>query len=327
MQTDQAKEIHMRDLLAALGHEAQREDKGELWYLSPFRQETDASFKITRDGRAWFDHGMGKGGNILDFAMTYFHTDLRGALAQLDGLHIGRTVTVGDPMVQPSLWPLESPQTPVGGQREAPADSSRAAELKSDGDDFSVTKIQPLQNRALIHYLQQRGIDAGIAESWVQEMYYKRNGKSYFALAFANDSGGYELRNPYFKGSQGIKDVTLLQPAGQGDRTVAVFEGFMDFLSWLAHTGAQPDRAVLVMNSVAMRERAVAAIQASGAQEVHLYLDHDASGQELANYMQEALDSIEVVDQSGFYAGYKDVNEWLVAQNRGTARAAGSGRR
>ncbi|MCB1810000.1 MAG: DNA primase, partial [Candidatus Competibacteraceae bacterium] len=71
----------MRDLLAALGFKPVKEDKGELWYLSPFRQETDASFKITRDGKAWYDHGEGAGGNILKFACRYYglaDQDIRG---------------------------------------------------------------------------------------------------------------------------------------------------------------------------------------------------------------------------------------------------------
>ncbi len=61
MNVAQAKEIHLRDLLENLGHDPRRVVSGECWYLSPLRQETDASFKITRDGKAWYDHGGAEG--------------------------------------------------------------------------------------------------------------------------------------------------------------------------------------------------------------------------------------------------------------------------
>ena len=62
MRSDHAKQIHLRDLLVALGCQPVKEQKGEPWYMSPFRQKTDASFNITRDGKAWYDHGMGQEG-------------------------------------------------------------------------------------------------------------------------------------------------------------------------------------------------------------------------------------------------------------------------
>lgn len=62
-------------------------------------------------------------------------------------------------------------------------------------------------------------------------MYYRIGGKPYFALAFKNDSGGYELRNPRFKGSTS-KDITHIRQKGEPRDTCFVFEGFMDFLSF-----------------------------------------------------------------------------------------------
>ena len=59
---------------------------------------------------------------------------------------------------------------------------------------IEIRRIQPLQNPALMRYLQERGISPGTAAPYVQEMYYRIGGKPYFALAFRNDSGGYGLR-------------------------------------------------------------------------------------------------------------------------------------
>jgi hypothetical protein len=49
-----------------------------------------------------------------------------------------------------------------------------------------------------------------IATCYLREIHYKAKGKRYFALCFPNDSGGYEIRNPYFKGSFSPKDITTV---------------------------------------------------------------------------------------------------------------------
>ena len=187
MRTDQAKEIHLRDVLAALGCQPDKEAQGELWYLSPFRKEAEASFKITRDGKAFFDYGVGKGGNILDFVMHYYHlslNDVSGALRKLDNLNIVRTVKVGDPNVQPSLWDWNTPQMALEGHRAATDRPEVAKKPKHIDDGFTVRRMQELQNQALVQYLKKRGIHAETAMPWIEEIYYKRGGKSYFALAF-----------------------------------------------------------------------------------------------------------------------------------------------
>ena len=326
MRTDQAKAIHLQDVLAALGCQPAKEAQGELWYLSPFRKEAEASFKITRDGKAFFDYGVGKGGNILDFVMHYYHlslNDVSGALRKLDNLNIVRTIKVGDPDVQPSLWDWNTPQMALEDRRAATTHPSAVQKPKHTDDGFTVRRVQELQNQALVQYLEKRAISAEVAMPWIEEIYYKRNDKSYFALAFANDSGGYELRNPYFKGAQGTKDITLLRSEGQGSKRVMLFEGFMDFLSYMEHTVTKKlEASVLVLNSVAMRERAVEAIERMGAEEVHLYLDRDASGRVLATGITEALDSMTIQDKSSLYDGYKDFNEWLVAKGEASKLAA-----
>jgi hypothetical protein len=55
MNTDQAKQLSLPELLAKLGHKPIKETKGgfELWYNSPFRKENDASFHTSFIGGKW----------------------------------------------------------------------------------------------------------------------------------------------------------------------------------------------------------------------------------------------------------------------------------
>ena len=90
----------------------------------------------------------------------------------------------------------------------------------------------------------------------MQEM---TGGKPYFALAFRNDSGGYELRNPLFKGSITSKDITHIRQ--QGDRVFRV-RGFMDYLSFLTIRNRKPGNTdcrqdYRILNSTANNGKAI----------------------------------------------------------------------
>ena len=78
------------------------------------------------------------------------------------------------------------------------------------------------------------------------------------------------------------------------------------------------DGAVIVMNSVAMKAQALAALRRLGAPTVKLYLDNDTAGKTLTRELQQELTGVNVVDCSGVYAGYKDFNDFLQAQQRQT---------
>lgn len=294
MNTYQAKRLPLKDILAALALAPVKEVRGELWYLSPFRAESEPSFKINLERNIWYDFGLGAGGNVIDFAMQYGNVSTVGAaLGFLDDL-------MGGTLVSPS-----PPQKP----RPAPHSPAPA-------DDFELREIKPLENKALIYYLRQRAIPLDLAREYLQEIHYARAGKPYFALAFQNRSEGYELRNPYYKGSHGIKDISLVaMPEGSGVLPqVAVFEGFMDFLSALAYSGkAAPTMPVLVLNSVSLKDRATEFLLTRGVETAFLYFDHDAAGRGMTEHFKIALAGTAVIDQSSLYIKYKDFNAFLIS--------------
>lgn len=292
MNIQQAKAIPMQELLARLGRQPVKAIGADLWYLSPFRVETTPSFKVNTERNIWFDFGEGSGGNILDFVMK-----ISGVATSTAAL-IELTT-----MLERSIVPAAIPPPPASDRHAAPAQSTRDEGL-----------IRPLQHQALLSYLHTRGISVEIARPYVEEIHYLRQGKRYFALAFKNARGGYELRNAYFKGTHGPKDVTLIPPVIATD-AVLVFEGFLDFLSALVcDVLPNPRPFVLVLNSNALRERAIAVIQAQGVSRVDLYLDHDQSGRELTAYFERVLAGVDVTDRSALYAGHQDMNDFLISR-------------
>lgn len=300
MRAEQAKQIPLKDFLAALNFEPHHEKNGELWYLSPLREETAPSFKIARSGRAWFDHGAGQGGTIIDFAMAYFKVgSVTEALQRIAAHH---HLPLFEQSSRSIPRPSPRPALPARGPQEESA--------------IAITRVQPLAHLALTRYLESRGVSPALARPYLQEAHFTTRGKPYFALAFRNNSGGYELRNAMFKGSSAPKDITLIPLAGGGqDGPTAVFEGFMDFLTALT-LNALPESttAALVLNSTKMKSRAVAAIEDRNGP-VALFLDHDPTGRELTAHFQDALAGRQVRDYAGLYAGYNDFNAMLQARS------------
>jgi len=299
MNAKQAKEIPLDFILDCLGYESSKEYRDELLYHSPFRKEDVPSFFLNRSKNIWYDFGHGEGGNVLDFIMAYYQiSDVSTALILLSKL--------------------------IGSSEQKIKSTLRTPTTVTETSPLQISKIQSLQNKALIQYLQERGIPRQTASGYVSEIYYElvkgNQKKSYFSLAFRNLSGGYELRNPYFKGSIGKKDISLLAKRKRIDeeiksQAVTVFEGFMDFLSALCfYNVSHAKTEVIVLNSISLKERAIEQIRAKGFVSVYFYLDRDESGKQIvADFRKELRPDVAIIDKSGLYSGYKDFNEFLVA--------------
>jgi hypothetical protein len=134
----------------------------------------------------------------------------------------------------------------------------------------------PLTNGALLGYLSQRKIDLDIAREQCSEIHYTVNEKAYFAIGFANDAGGYELRNPYFKGCISPKGITAIN---KGTKTCVVFEDFMDYLSYLTwHNQKQPQSDMVILNSVILLNKAMDFVKRHTS--IQTCLDNDESGKQ-----------------------------------------------
>lgn len=70
----------------------------------------------------------------------------------------------------------------------------------SDNQPYLGLRVGELSSPALIAYLQERGINIGLAKRECRELRFMNADKPYFAIGFPNMAGGYEVRNRYFKG-------------------------------------------------------------------------------------------------------------------------------
>ena len=280
------KSIPLASFLSRLGHKPTARKGTRLWYKSPLRQEHTPSFKVETALNCWYDFGLGRGGNIIDLAAEmYQSTDLR---------YLMRCIADSCPV--PSVQTVASsyPQ-----RHSAPSMEERF-------------EVVPLEHRALVAYLQERGIPAHIAKAKCKEAHYCVNGKFYFAVAFENVSGGCELRNRYFKGCRGRKDISYLPWARDGPSTeCAVFEGFIDYLSALT-LGIISGADAIILNSVVNVNKAVPSLRNYTV--INCYLDNDNAGQTALAELTAIYGSI-VIDRSTLYAEFNDLNDFLVNQS------------
>src|SRR5690554_8092854 len=94
-------------------------------------------------------------------------------------------------------------------------------------------KITELQNENLKNYLHQRGLSQNVYP-FIKEVHFTIRGKNIYAVGFENLSGGWELRNSFYKGSLLKKDISIIGFNRQrANKSVVVFEGFTDALSFI----------------------------------------------------------------------------------------------
>lgn len=269
------KDLDMVDFLSSLGHEPTKVRNNDYWYRSPLRNEKEASFKVNRRMNRWYDHGIGKGGSLIDFGIAYYPCTIGEFLQKF---------TDGSLFVKPHFHPA------------VPAEKETRISIIDEADIHSM---------ALIDYLEYRNISLTVAERYCREVRYGLDGKTFFGIGFHNDSGGYEIRNPYFKTSSSPKDITTIDSISD---QVNVFEGFMDFLSFKSHFRDGPENSfdAVVLNSLSFFEKARPFMERHTG--CNLYLDNDNSGQNCMLHAR-SLD-LKYVDKSMLYGRFKDLNEW-----------------
>lgn len=275
---NEAKEIDLVNYLSTLGFEPVKIRNNDYWYLSPLRDEKEASFKINRKLNRWYDHGAGKGGNLIDFGVLFFNCSINELLQNLSS-----NFSFKQPKIQQADYTIVQEQK------------------------IKILKETVLSSPSLLRYLEHRRIPMDIAQRYCVELRYTMNKNTYYGIGFKNDLGGFEIRTPYFKTSSSPKAITTYS---NDANEVIAFEGFMDFLSFKAMNKNLPENSqdFVILNSLSFFERARPFME--NHESIRLYFDRDESGQ---NYTSRALSlSTKYTDESSLYQNYKDLNDWAM---------------
>ena len=296
MNIKKIKQIKLQDFLASMGCKPVKQYGVNFMYLSPLRTEKHASFKVNTEINQWYDFGIGRGGNIIALAeLLYNSSDVSYLIHQIER---------NAPSSVSGSLPTVKPITPQ--------------------NSFEHLQVLPITHPALIKYLEERCIDVETARTMCKELHFDTRGKHYFGIGFPNIAGGYEIRNPFFKGCIAPKDISHFY-AEEPKKVCFVFEGFMDFLSFMTlrklknpqQTGLSL-QDYLVLNSVTNIHKT--AKRLSRYDSVQCFLDNDEAGRNAYLQLSKELGK-SITDASTLYNGFKDLNEYLCAESKHSEKA------
>ena len=262
-------------------------------YRSPLREEMRPSFKVDREKNLWIDYAESRGGSIIDLCMRLEGCTLSEAICRLGQNVSGNTA---------HSYSSPKNETPICPKQKEMASGTRRLISMSD------TLPPHLQE----YLTKERCIDLEKAAPFLNCISYEVRGRRYEAIGFANSSGGYELRdNHLFKGTVAPKDITpIFEDKAQ---PVYLFEGFMDFLSFLSMKGEVTNQC-LVMNSVSNVARSIHYLNERNITSVRAFLDNDDAGRKA---VQEFVNTgFKVEDMAVYYGDFKDLNDFHVRRVR-----------
>ncbi|WP_278565199.1 toprim domain-containing protein [Prevotella melaninogenica] len=264
-------------------------------YHSPLRAETHPSFKVDTEKNLWIDYAEGKGGSIIDLCM------------RLEGCTLLEAIRI---------LGQNAPDITHVPRRESVQGSSKQESIRQAVSTSGVRRLIEISDTLpphLLKYLEEdRCINLEKAMLFLRCISYEVRGLHYQAIGFANQSGGYELRdNGIFKGTIAPKDITPIF----ADRAepVCIFEGFMDFLSFFSMK-EEVIHHCLVMNSVSNVAKAIRYLNDRHLTHIRAFLDNDDAGKRATNDFIRA--GFKVEDMSVHYRNFKDLNEYHVHRVR-----------
>ena len=260
-------------------------------YHSPLREETHPSFKVDTEKNLWIDYGEGRGGSIIDLCMRMEGCTLSEAIRRL-----------GQNAPDNGTYNFLNDFVPNNPQPAMAVNGARRLIEISD------TLSPHLQD----YLTKERCIDLEKAMPFLKCISYEVRSRLYQAIGFANLSGGYELRDDKtFKGTIAPKDITPIFT----DRAepVCIFEGFMDFLSFLSMKEEITNHC-LVMNSLSNVARTIRYLNDRHLTHIRAFLDNDEAGRRAVQYFIKT--GFHVEDMNIHYKDFKDLNDFHVSRVR-----------
>ncbi|RZJ23711.1 MAG: hypothetical protein EON51_02195 [Acinetobacter sp.] len=228
---DIINQVTLHELLEKLGFKPSLHLGNEIIYHGVFNaaeKEIRNTLSINNELGVWFDKGLARGGNILDFGITYWkNTAIDEVILQISKLCLS---TAND----------EVHFKGTGRKRKAiKIPNYHIKEIKSIG-------LNPL----ICTYLHAEGL-LDPSNKYLKEIYYylideKGTRKDFFSAGWQNENGGWEVRSWYYSGCIGCRGISFI--AGNVDSLI-LFENFEDYCKYLKETNSIHS-SILILNSL-----------------------------------------------------------------------------
>ncbi|OQP49070.1 hypothetical protein A4R26_31145 [Niastella populi] len=292
MNHEQAKNIHLSEILDKINCKPARTSGNDVYYLAPWRNERTASLHVNTHKNVWFDHGIGEGGGVIKFVCKYLESSGVDH-TEADARRWVKNMFEGIIFIAPVKLPATS----------------------TDDRKLIITHVQDIERPALIQYLESRGIPLSVAKPYLKEVYVhnKESKKSIFALGFKNDKSGYEIRNAFFKGSAKPKYLTFIRGLIPKPEGIHIFEGWPDYLTAIIRkrNGQRFKDDTIVLNSLSNLKKATPYIKGYGYRIAYTWMHNDEPGKAATTSLDNFFKTEENLlhkPMNKEYAPYKDMN-------------------
>lgn len=304
MNIDYANTIPLRTVFDKLGlHPIEQSETG-LVYLSPFCPLGTATLTVHVPSNQWIDSVDKTRGNVITLVCRYLQ--LKGQLSRVEDALKWLKDTIGYVV-------LNCP--------EHVPDFSKSDRKYQYEDHGAITSSE------LIRYLEQeRGIPLDYAGFLLKEVQLRNRetGKRFAALGFLNDEGGLYIRSPHLKAQLRTVYITFIRGQTVKPVGIHVFKDVMDYLSMVTRRHGKPfDDDVIILNHLSTMRLSSAFTRSYGYSTLYTWLDNTDTGREASrNYTAFCKTEPGLTHRAmnRHYAGYKDVNDWHMAEVRQTPR-------
>jgi len=284
--------ISMVGLLKSLGYRPVKRVGPDLFYESMLEEgDNPMTFVVNEEKNLWFDHGLGRGGNSIDFAILYWKP-----VSQQEALFKIQCV-----LALPGTESLENLSNP---------------EIEERIQRIPICTLQGIKElgstEALTSYLERQKL-LSLAAGELKEIFYtydpKRDNmepRAYYGIGWQNECGGWEVRNKYFRTCIGHTGVTFLP---RDTENLIVFSDYFSYLVWRAGNGEDSVASILILNYHTLLSAALAI--AASYKNIHLYLDRSQAGFRATRILNHTYPSS--VDRSTGYSGYLNLHNQFVS--------------
>ncbi len=346
------KNISIRLFLARRGIQPKYERNGYGMYLSPLREERTPSFKVDYEQNLWYDFGLGEGGTLLTLMMRLERCDSREAVRRLQngekrdagsaslssGIYKRPAVGEHSPVMRPATVPalrilsdapLRHPvligylasrgiaqRIAAGYCREVRYEVNGraffAVGFRNDAGGWELRSARFKGGSSPKYITTLKGCNATNAISAVIDSKAINATSNVSAITAITDCPATGATASFHAGNDPMAcESDRAMPAFHA--SVMVFEGFIDFLSYLSlANNIHPVSDTVVLNSVVNLSKAVPYLSQHSV--IHAFFDNDEAGRKTTADLLRLCPRSEVIDQSCFYRRYKDVNDYLIAR-------------
>jgi len=274
----EAKKFKIEDYFNKKGYPSKSKSKHSGMYLAFWRNEKTPSVKVDYTKNRFYDFGTADKGDIINLIQIAENCSVSQALEILNEnkFSFHQQPKIINPIYEKS---------------------------------YSITRVTELTNPNLINYLNNRKIDIELAKKYCFQVHYKFSGnREYYGIGLLKDFGGFEIRNKYFKGCLGKKNITTIN---NNSEVVSLFESWSDFLSYLTlNKHNLKNENYIILNSTSLVKKAVELI--SNFKKVKCFFDNDATGKKTTQIIKENCIN-EFEDCSFIYKNFNDFNDFLIS--------------